>query len=126
MSASDAERLVDDHPGKAVQMLVDAADAGDPQSAAWPLRPALGGAIDIIGLINPDTVILGGYLGVIGNQLLPAIEQRIAVRRSITAFAATTVLVLQHMLPRVAAGAVLAARDAVLHDPLTFTSQLET
>jgi predicted NBD/HSP70 family sugar kinase len=129
MSASDAERLVDDHPGKAVQMLVDAADAGDPavRAALAAAGEALGGAIDdIIGLINPDTVILGGYLGVIGNQLLPAIEQRIAVRRSITAFAATTVRALQHMLPRVAAGAVLAARDAVLYDPLTFTSQLET
>ena len=129
MSAAEADRLVDDHPAKAVQIHIDAADGGDAAvlAALAAAGEALGGAIDdIIGLINPDTVILGGYLGVIGNHLLPAIEQRIVVRRSITAFASTTVLALQQMLPRVAAGAVLVARDAVLYDPLTFTSQLET
>jgi predicted NBD/HSP70 family sugar kinase len=129
MSPTEAERLVDDHPDKAVQMLVDAADAGDAAvlAAMAAAGEVLGGAIDdIIGLINPDAVILGGYLGVIGNHLLPTIEERLAVRRSITTFAVTTVLALQQMLPRVAAGAMLAARDAVLYDPLTLTSQLET
>jgi predicted NBD/HSP70 family sugar kinase len=129
MPAAEAERLVDDHPDKAVQLLADAADAGDATvlAALAAASDVLGGAIDdIIGLINPDAVVLGGYLGVIGNHLLPAIEQRTALRRSITAFASTTVLALHQMLPRVVAGAMLAAGDAVLYDPLILTSQVET
>jgi predicted NBD/HSP70 family sugar kinase len=129
LSAADAEQLVDDHPDKAVQMLVDAADAGNAGvlAAMATVGEALGSAIDdIIGLINPNAVILGGYLGLIADHLMPTIEQRIARRRSIAAFAATPVFALQQMFPRTAAGAMLAARDAVLYDPLIFTTQLET
>jgi predicted NBD/HSP70 family sugar kinase len=129
MPTAEAERLVDDHPDKAAQVLVDAVRTNDAAVLA-ALRQAgevLGRAIDdAVGLINPDLVVLGGYLGTVADQLLPAVERRLGQRLSITAFADTQVRAVDQITFRVAAGAVLAARDAVLYDPLTLTAPLHT
>ena len=86
---------------------------------------ALGRAIDdIIGILNPHAVILGGYFGVLSPYLMPAVEAAIAERVRVGAFRATIVVALPTILPRVVGGAALAARDACLYDPLGLTTHL--
>jgi len=83
---------------------------------------ALGDAIDdVIAVVNPHTVILGGYLGALSAHLMTSIEERIAHRLAIPAFASTQVVAVDQNVPRVVGGAVLAARDACFYDPLTLT-----
>ena len=126
---AEAERLVDDHPDQAAEVLADAVRTGEHhvRAALDEAGAALGRAIDdVVGLINPDVVILGGYLGAISAQLLPAVERRLGDRLSITAFADTKVRAVDRNPVRVAAGAVLAARDAVLYDPLALTAPVQT
>ena len=54
---------------------------------------ALGDAIDdVIGIINPDTVILGGYLGALSPYLRDSIQERISHRVTIPAFADTKIV----------------------------------
>lgn len=123
----EAERLVHDQPQEAVRRLAEAAAAGHPQllCVLGEAADALGRAIDdIIGTINPQTVILGGYLGVLSDYLLAPIDARIADRVDLAAFAATSVTPLPISLPRVALGATLAAQDVCLSDPLTLTRPL--
>lgn len=124
LSAAEAEQLLDDQPRKAAQVLTEAAASGDPGVLAALERAgvALGLAIDdIIGIVNPDAVILGGYLGGLSPYVLGPITATISERVGLAAFAETTVLGLDQVLPRVVRGAGLAARDACLYDPLTLT-----
>lgn len=124
LGTEDANTLVNDDPRRATDMLSEAAAAGDTKvlEALERAGDALGVVIDnLLGLINPHAAILGGYLGVISPYLMPPIQRRIENRLSIAAFAATTIVALEESQPRVVAGAVLAARDACLYDPLGLT-----
>jgi predicted NBD/HSP70 family sugar kinase len=124
LPADEAARLIDGRPEEAIQKIVAAMDEGHAAMLQLLKRvgAALGDAIDdVIGVANPHTVILGGYLAALSAHLMPSIEERIADRLAIPAFAGTTVVAVEPTVPRVVGGAVLAARDACFYDPLTLT-----
>ncbi len=124
LSATEAEQLVSDQPRTVPQVLTEAAASGDAGvlNALGQAGLALGRAIDdIIGIVNPDAVILGGYLGRLSSYVLGPIRATISQRVGTAAFAETTVLALDEVFPRVLGGAGLAARDACLYDPLNLT-----
>jgi predicted NBD/HSP70 family sugar kinase len=121
---AEARRLVTEEPFGALQRLAEAAGSGDPQVLPVLARAAsaLGTALDdVIGALNPDVVVLGGYLGLLQPYLADALEERISRRLAVEAFARTTLVTLGGTEPRVALGAALAARDACLSDPLNLT-----
>lgn len=127
MSPEEAGRMVDDQPCKGIEMLLEAAAAGeaDVLDVLAEAGDVVGLAIDdLLGALNPHTAILGGYLGRIGSYLMPSIERRIASRVEIAAYSTTTVVALEEIVPRVVGGATLAARDACLMDPLIRTRVL--
>ena len=65
---------------------------------------ALGDAIDdVIGVVNPHTVVLGGYLAALSAHLMTSIEERIAHRLAIPAFAATKVVAVEQNVPGLSA-----------------------
>jgi predicted NBD/HSP70 family sugar kinase len=120
----EAARLVDQRPEEAVRRIVEAIDEGQAAMLQVFKRSgaALGDAIDdVIGVVNPDTVILGGYLGALSPHLMSSIEERISHRVTIPAYAETKIVAVEPNVPRVVGGAVLAARDACFYDPLTLT-----
>jgi predicted NBD/HSP70 family sugar kinase len=124
LAADEAARLIDERPEEAIRKIVEAIDEG--QAAMLQIfkraGAALGDAIDdVIGVANPHTIILGGYLGALSAHLMASIEERIARRLAIPAFAETKVVAVDQNVPRVVGGAVLAARDACFYDPLTLT-----
>ncbi|HEX6760071.1 MAG TPA: ROK family protein, partial [Propionibacteriaceae bacterium] len=122
LPADEAARLIDERPEEAIRRIVEAIDEGQAAMLQVFKRAgaALGDAIDdVIGVTNPHTVILGGYLGALSAHLMASIEERIARRLAIPAFAETKVVAVDQNVPRVVGGAVLAARDACLYDPLT-------
>jgi predicted NBD/HSP70 family sugar kinase len=121
------ELLVRDTPRDALDLIAAAAEAGDDTAldALSRAGQALGRAVDdIIGVLNPHVVILGGYLGVLSPHLMPAVEAAIAERVRVGPFSGTTVVALPTILPRVVGGATLAARDSCLYDPLGLTTPL--
>jgi len=124
MPADAAARLVDERPDEAIRLIVAAIDEG--QSAMLQVfkraGAALGDAIDdVIAIVNPHTVILGGYLGALSPHLMDSIKERISHRVTIPAFADTKIVAVEQNVPRVVFGAVLAARDACFYDPLHLT-----
>ena len=124
LPADEAARLIDEQPEEAIRRIIEAIDEGHAAMLQVFKRAgtALGDAIDdVIGVANPHTVILGGYLGALSTHLMASIEERIARRLAIPAFAATKVVAVDQSVPRVVGGAVLAARDACFYDPLTLT-----
>ena len=124
LPADEAARLIDERPEEAIRRIVEAIDEGQAAmlQAFKRAGAALGDAIDdVIGVANPHTVILGGYLGALSAHLMASIEERIARRLAIPAFAETKVVAVDQNVPRVVGGAVLAARDACFYDPLTLT-----
>ena len=127
LPADEAARLVDEQPEEAIRRIVEAIDEGHAAMLQVFKRAgaALGDAIDdVIGVANPHTVILGGYLGALSAHLMASIEERIARRLAIPAFAETKVVAVDQHVRRVVGGAVLAARDACFYDPLTLTRPL--
>ena len=119
-----AAQLVDERPDEAIRLIVTAIDEGQAAILQVLKRAgaALGDAIDdVIGVVNPHTVILGGYLGALSPHLMDSIKERIAHRLTIPAFADTTIVAVEQHVPRVVRGAVLAARDACFYDPLHLT-----
>jgi predicted NBD/HSP70 family sugar kinase len=123
---AEAEQVVTRLPHDALQRLAAAAAGGDPDVLAVLAEAgtALGVALDdVIGALNPDVVVLGGYLGVLRPYLLGSLRERIAPRLAVEPFAGTTVVALD-ATARVVAGAALAARDACLYDPLNLTEVL--
>jgi predicted NBD/HSP70 family sugar kinase len=124
LPADEAARLIDERPEEAIRRIVEAMDEGHAAMLQLLKRAgaALGDAIDdVIGVVNPHTIILGGYLGAMSPHLMASIEERIAHRLAIPAFAGTKVVSVEPNVPRVVGGAVLAARDACFYDPLTLT-----
>jgi len=129
MSRLEALEVIDAEPERARGLVLDAARAGNSRvlEALERAGDALGCALDdILGVVNPHTAILGGYLGVLSPYLLPVINRRIAVRTSLAAFADTSILGLETVVPRVVRGGALAARDACLNDPLGLTRVLRS
>jgi predicted NBD/HSP70 family sugar kinase len=121
---AEANELATQDPFGAVRRLIGAAEAGQPQVLAVLDRAAsaLGIALDdVIGALNPDVVVLGGYLGALQPYLLDPLQERIRRRLGVEAFARTTLVTLGRTQPRVVLGAALAARDACLSDPLNLT-----
>jgi predicted NBD/HSP70 family sugar kinase len=119
-----AARLVDERPQEAIQLIVEAIEDGQAALLQVLKRAgaALGDAIDdVIGIVNPDTVILGGYLGPLSPHLMDSIQERISHRVAIPAFAQTKIVAVEQNVSRVVGGAVLAARDACFYDPLALT-----
>ena len=124
LPADEAARLVDERPEEAIRRIVEAIDEGQAAMLQVLKRSgaALGDAIDdVIGVVNPHTVVLGGYLGALSGHLMTSIDERIAHRLAIPAFAETKVAAVEQNVSRVVGGAVLAARDACFYDPLTLT-----
>ncbi len=127
VSTAEAERLITFEPVRAVRLLIDEADSGHPQvlEVLAAGGSALGTALDtIIGTVNPATVVLGGYLGMLQPFLQPTLDQRLAVRFGREAFASTRIVTLAEVVPRVLLGAGLAGRDRCLADPLALTHVL--
>jgi predicted NBD/HSP70 family sugar kinase len=126
-SVGEASRMVAEQPCKALSLIAEAAASGEAEvlQALEEAGDALGCAIDdVIGMINPDAVLLGGTLGRLAPYLMAAVDRRLQIRREAAPYDGTQLLVLDHGLPRVADGAVLAARDACLYDPLGLTRPL--
>ena len=120
----EAARLIDDQPTEAIRLIVEASNEGQTAMLQVLKRAgaALGDAIDdVIGIVNPHTVILGGYLGALSPHLMDSIQERISHRVTIPAFADTKIVAVEQNASRVLGGAVLAARDACFYDPLTLT-----
>jgi predicted NBD/HSP70 family sugar kinase len=127
LPTDEAARLVDEQPEEAIRKIVEASDEGHAAMLQVLKRSgaALGDAIDdVIAVVNPHTVVLGGYLAALSAHLMTSIEERIAHRLAIPAFAATKVVAVEPNVARVVGGAVLAARDACFYDPLTLTRPL--
>ena len=124
LAADETARLIDERPEEAIRTIVEAMDQGHAAMLQLLKRAgaALGDAIDdVIGVANPHTVILGGYLGAMSAHLMASVEERIAHRLTAPAFAGTKVVAVEPHVPRVVRGAVLVARDACFYDPLTLT-----
>jgi len=108
-------------------LITEAADSGEPgvTEALEQVGYTLGSAIDdIIGAVNPNVVLLGGYLGLISRHLLPSVQTRLGHRLEVTAVEPTEVRGLDTLTDRVINGAILAARDACFYDPLALTHPL--
>ena len=124
MARDTAARLVDERPAEAIRLIVEAIEEGHAAMLQVLKRAgaALGDAIDdVIGVVNPHTVILGGYLGALSPHLEASIQERISHRVAIPAFAETKIVAVEQNVRRVVGGAVLAARDACFYDPLALT-----
>jgi predicted NBD/HSP70 family sugar kinase len=124
--ADEAAELVVTDPEQAVSLLVEGARSGDPavRHALEHAGSSLGRAVDdVLGSVNPHAVILGGYLGHLAPFLMPSLDRQLRARVHEGPYADTQILVTNED-PPVAAGAVLAARDACLYDPLTLTTPL--
>jgi predicted NBD/HSP70 family sugar kinase len=123
-SGAEAKQLVDQDRDKANLLLVEAAEAGDKQvgKVLSQAGSVLGGAVDdIVGVVNPHAVILGGFLGVLSPYLLPRLRERLAQRLAAPGYAETQILTLEGLAPRTVNGATLAARDACFYAPLALT-----
>jgi predicted NBD/HSP70 family sugar kinase len=121
---SEARQLVTEEPYEALVRLKDAAEAGDPQVLAVLTRAgsALGAALDdVVGALNPDVVVLGGFVGLLQPYLLDDPHEQLSRRLALEPFARTTLVTLDRRQPRVALGTALAGRDACLYDPLNLT-----
>ncbi len=120
--ADAAAALVERDPDAAVGQLLASVGGTTTRRALDDAGAALGRGLDaVIALTNPHAVLLGGYLGALGEQLLPAVRRELGERLSAAVFAQTTILALPPSPWRVVDGAVLAARDACFGDPLTLT-----
>ena len=124
----EAMRLAVAHPRQSTARLAEAADAGHERTLAALEQAAYGlsrAVDDLIGAVNPDTVILGGALGPLGRLLIPEIAGRLGSRLETGSLGLAPLQSVDKPLPRAVLGATLAARDAVLADPLGLTRVLE-
>ena len=127
MSPDEAAQAVADDPWGSLERLRSEAEAGNEQVLATlaDAGSALGSVVDdVLGVLNPHAAILGGFVGVLSPYLRQTMDARLGERLSDPAFAATLVVALESVEPRVVRGAAMAARDACLADPLTLTRPL--
>jgi predicted NBD/HSP70 family sugar kinase len=124
--ADQAAELAATNPEQGVRLLVDGARSGEAGvlHALEQAGSSLGRAVDdVLGSVNPHAVILGGYLGHLAPFLMPSLDRQLRARVHEGPYADTQILVSDED-PPVTAGAVLAARDACLYDPLALTTPL--
>ena len=124
LTAGTATDVLTRDPLPALRTLRAAADAGEPRvlEALAEAGHALGIALDdVVGVLNPDVVVLGGYLGLLAPYLLGPVQEHLAGRLAAEPFRSTRVLALEELAPRVLAGAMIAARDVCLTNPLGLT-----
>ena len=127
MGPDEAAELVVTDPDGALARLVDGARSGNAEvlHALEKAGTALGRAVDdVLGSVNPHAVILGGYLGHLAPFLMPSLDRQLRARVHEGPYADTQILITDEDAPPVTAGAVLAARDACLYDPLGLTTPL--
>jgi predicted NBD/HSP70 family sugar kinase len=126
-TAAEAAQIVTEDPRAAVRELKAAAAAQQPAvvEALAAAGSALGTVIDdLMGALNPDAAILGGYLTPLTGYLMPEIEKRTALRSTADSATGTKILALESNEERVVGGAALAARDACINQPLQLTRVL--
>jgi predicted NBD/HSP70 family sugar kinase len=106
--------------GTAPAVLAGAAGRGEPaalqalDTAAWALGVALAGALNLLDI---PTVVLGGHLGELGDQLCPRVQEHLA-RRVLSARWRRPAIAAAAGGPGAGAtGAALRAFDAVLSGP---------
>ena len=124
MPRAGAEQMVAERPFEALTLITDAAEAGDERvlSTLTSAGEALGTVLDdVLGSLNPHAAILGGYLGRIWPHLMTGVESKLASRIATQAYSSTRIVALENTEARVVGGAVLAARDAVLAEPMRLT-----
>jgi predicted NBD/HSP70 family sugar kinase len=127
MSMDDAIAKVMEDPYGVLELLRSEAEAGNERvlAALADAGSALGRVIDdVLGVLNPHAAMVGGYVGVLSPYLREALDAQLSERLSDPAFAATLVVMLESVEPRVVRGAAMSARDACLADPLTLTRPL--
>jgi predicted NBD/HSP70 family sugar kinase len=124
VSPDEAREVVDRDPEGTLARIFEAAGAGEKPvlDAIEQAGDVLGRAIDnLVGAVNPHAVILGGYLGVLSDFLMPQLLDRLGQRLAMPSFAGTEVLALAGLRPRTVQGALMSARDACFYDPLALT-----
>ena len=122
--ADEAREVVDRDPEAVLGTIVAAAEAGEKKvlQALERAGDALGRAIDdLVGAVNPHAVILGGYLGLVSEHLMPRLRDRLVHRLAAPPYAGTEIMALKGLGPRTVQGALLSARDACFYDPLALT-----
>jgi predicted NBD/HSP70 family sugar kinase len=122
--AEQAREVVDRDPEAALAMIVEAAQAGEKRvlETLEKAGDVLGRAVDdLLGAVNPHAVVLGGYLGLLSDYVMPTLRERLAIRLAAPAYAGTEIMALRELGPRSVQGALLSARDACLYDPLALT-----
>ena len=126
--AGQAREVVDRDPEAALATIFEAAAAGEKEvlGALEQAGDVLGRAIDdLVGAVNPHAVILGGYLGVVSDYVMPRLRDRLAHRLAMPAYAGTEIMALAGLRPRTLQGALLSARDACFYDPLALTRPVD-
>jgi predicted NBD/HSP70 family sugar kinase len=119
-----ARDVVDRDPEAALAKIFEAAGAGEKPvlDALEQVGGVLGRAIDnMVGALNPHAVILGGYLGVLSDFLMPHLLDSLGHRLATPAYEGTEILALAGLRPRTVQGALMSARDACFYDPLALT-----
>ena len=124
LPADEAARLVDERPEEAIRKIVEAIDEG--QAAMLQMLKRVGGSLGGCDRrrywCRQSAHRRAGRLpGCLSAHLMTSIDERIARRLAIPAFAETKVVAVEQSAPRVVGGAVLAARDACFYDPLSLT-----
>ncbi len=124
LSAEEAEELVGADPHEALARLRAEAEAGNPQvlQALADGGDALGQTLDdVLGTLNPHAAVFGGFIGHLSEYLMPAVMEQLRLRLSYATYEGTQVVTLPLCDARAVRGAVLAARDACLEEPLRLT-----
>ncbi len=119
-----ADALVNRDPCAASAALLDAAGAGNQQvlAALDAAGAALGSVIDALhAIVNPDRVLIGGFLGTLGPYLEGGIRRRFAVGTSTVPKDSLEIRILDEDPDTVVDGALVSAQRLCLSHPLHFT-----
>lgn len=121
-----AERAFSD-PAGVVSCLKEAAANGDPR-VLESLREAghfLGSAVDsTMSILNPDMILLDGYLSTLQEYLLPELTRRVEAVTHYLSFRSTKIIAIEPTEAAVALGALAGAIDQCLLHPLQMSERL--
>lgn len=121
--AAAADELATRNPRRAVQDLIAAADSGDQRvlDALTAAGIRLGSVIDAVhSMVNPDQVLIGGYLGGLGRYLEPAIRSQFDVGDSTVPKNTLQIEIVAQSDDAVVDGALASAQQLCLAHPLRF------
>ncbi len=122
-----ADKMASREPDRVVRELVVAADGGNDQvlDTLTAAGDALGALIDgVHTMVNPDQVLIGGYLGALGAYLEPAIRSRFEVGVSTAPKESLQITLLRDGDDSIVDGALASAQRLCLSHPLHFTHGL--